>query len=158
MRLFSFSLKDKAKVWLNFLKVGNITSWDILTRKFLNKYFFIHKTTTLRREIASFMKKDGEQFYNCWERWKDLLLKCAHHGFEKWQLSVLFLSVFDTSVRSMVDATCGASLMSKSDIEAWDFFETLSENSQQWGHHLALIGIPMNHRVHACMSWTPKLN
>ena len=33
----------------------------------------------------------------------------------------------------MVDATCGGSLMGKSDIEAWEFFEHLSENSQQWG-------------------------
>jgi len=33
----------------------------------------------------------------------------------------------------MVDATCGGSLICKSDIEAWDFFKNLSENSQQWG-------------------------
>ena len=33
----------------------------------------------------------------------------------------------------MVDSMCGESLMSKSDIEDWDFFETLSKNSQQWG-------------------------
>ena len=57
LRLFPFSLKDKAKAWLNSLEVGSITSWDTLTRKFLNKYFSIHKTTTLRREIASFNQK-----------------------------------------------------------------------------------------------------
>ena len=33
----------------------------------------------------------------------------------------------------MVDVTCVGSLLGKSDIEAWNFFETLSENSQQWG-------------------------
>ena len=32
LRLFPFSLKDKAKAWLNSLPAGVITSWDTLTQ------------------------------------------------------------------------------------------------------------------------------
>ena len=39
LRLFSFSLKDKAKVWLRSLSSGTITTWDDLTNIFLSKYF-----------------------------------------------------------------------------------------------------------------------
>ena len=60
-------------------------------------------------------------------------MKCPHHGFEKWQLVQYFYLSLTPQYRSMIDATCGGSLMGKSDIEAWNFFETLSENSQQWG-------------------------
>ena len=83
LRLFPFSLKDKAKAWLNSLEVGSISTWEVLVKKFLNKYFSIHKMIALRRKINVFVQKDGENFNECWERWKDLLLKCPHYGFEK---------------------------------------------------------------------------
>ena len=86
LRLYPFSLKDKAKAWLNSLEVGSITSWDMLIRKLLNKYFPVHKTTGLGKKIIGFTQKEGEHFYECWKRWKDLLLKYPHYVFEKWQL------------------------------------------------------------------------
>ena len=33
--LYPFSLKDKAKAWLNSLSPGSITSWELLVTKFL---------------------------------------------------------------------------------------------------------------------------
>ena len=127
--MFPFSLKDKAKAWLNSLEVGSISTWEVLVKKFLNKYFPIHKTIALRREINVFVQIYGENFNECWERWKDLLLKCPHHGFEKWQLVQYFYQALTPHFRAMVDATCGGSLMCKSDIEVWEFFEHLSEHS-----------------------------
>ena len=57
LRLFPFSLKDKAKAWLNSLQTGSITSWDELFNKFLTKFFPMSKTDSLRREIYEFYKK-----------------------------------------------------------------------------------------------------
>ena len=37
LRLFPFSLQDKAKNWLNSLPSGSITAWDDLAQKFLSK-------------------------------------------------------------------------------------------------------------------------
>ena len=39
LRLFHFSLRDKAKVWLNTLPPGLITTWEELAQKILAKYF-----------------------------------------------------------------------------------------------------------------------
>ena len=39
LRLFPFSLKDRAKEWLNSLPTGSISDWAILAQKFLAKYF-----------------------------------------------------------------------------------------------------------------------
>ena len=36
LRLFPFSLKDKAKAWLNSLPADSVTTWDMLVSKFLS--------------------------------------------------------------------------------------------------------------------------
>ena len=41
--LFLFSLKDKAKLWLNSLALNSITSWDLLSKANLAKYFPLGK-------------------------------------------------------------------------------------------------------------------
>ncbi|KAI4312915.1 hypothetical protein MLD38_037703 [Melastoma candidum] len=58
-RLFSFSLRDKAKAWLYSLTLGSITTWDDLSLEFLTKIFPPMKTVKLRRDITTFMKLDG---------------------------------------------------------------------------------------------------
>ncbi|MBC2863256.1 retrotransposon gag domain-containing protein [Klebsiella pneumoniae] len=99
---FHFHLKDKAKAWLNSLPTGSITSWNQLVNKFLGKFFPMSKTDALRREISDFYQKEGEQFYECWERFNDLLLKCPHHGFETWRLVKYFYDGLIPSNRQMV--------------------------------------------------------
>ncbi|XP_022861677.1 uncharacterized protein LOC111382049 [Olea europaea var. sylvestris] len=39
LRLFSFSLRDKAKAWFQSLPYGSITTWEGLAQKFLTKFF-----------------------------------------------------------------------------------------------------------------------
>ena len=73
LRLFHFSLRDKAKVWLNSLPLGIITTWEELAQKFLAKYFPLAKTSKLRNDITMFIQFEGEALYEAWERYKDLL-------------------------------------------------------------------------------------
>ena len=54
LRLFPFSLKDRARSWLNTLPANSIASWEQMVTKFLNKYFPVHKTNAIRREISEF--------------------------------------------------------------------------------------------------------
>ena len=54
IRLFLFSLKDKAKMWLHSLPAGSITTWDQLSQAFLAKYFPPSKTAQLRNHITNF--------------------------------------------------------------------------------------------------------
>ena len=55
LRLFPFSLKDRAREWLNSLPVGFISDWATLAQKFLAKYFLPGKTVKLRNDITNFM-------------------------------------------------------------------------------------------------------
>ena len=73
LRMFPFSLKDRAKAWLNSQPAGSITTWADLAQKFLSKYFPPAKTAKLRNDITTFTQEEGESLYDAWERFKDLL-------------------------------------------------------------------------------------
>ena len=49
LKLFPFSLKEKAKSWLYSLRPRTIGSWQELTREFLKKFFPVHRTNNLRK-------------------------------------------------------------------------------------------------------------
>ncbi|CAL2256401.1 unnamed protein product [Prunus armeniaca] len=80
MRLFPYTLKDRAKGWLMTLAPGSLTTWGTVAKKFLDKFFSTQKTATLRGQIFNFKQDDGEPFNECWERFKGMLLQCPHHG------------------------------------------------------------------------------
>ncbi|KAJ9187186.1 hypothetical protein P3X46_002671 [Hevea brasiliensis] len=63
LRLFSFSLKDRAREWLDSLPPGSITTWDELSQAFLAQYFPPSKTAKLRNELTSFKPRDDESLY-----------------------------------------------------------------------------------------------
>ena len=67
LRLFPFSLRDKAMGWLNALPTRSITTWDDLAQKFLAKFFPPAKTAKLRNDITSFLQFDNESLYEAWE-------------------------------------------------------------------------------------------
>src|SRR5262249_35649361 len=84
LRLFPFSLRDRAKSWLNTLPSGSITTWDGLAEKFLTKYFPPSKTAKLRNDISTYTQLETESLYEAWERYKELLRRCPYHGLPTW--------------------------------------------------------------------------
>ena len=63
LRLFPFTLKDRAKAWLNSLAPGSINTWDQLAQAFLAKYFPLAKTARIIKEITNFQQVEGESLY-----------------------------------------------------------------------------------------------
>nr|GEW51708.1 reverse transcriptase domain-containing protein [Tanacetum cinerariifolium] len=75
--------KRAARRWLVKEPPRSITTWDDLVSKFINEFFPPSRTTNLRNEISNFQQKFDESFHEAWERYKDLLRACPHHGFTK---------------------------------------------------------------------------
>jgi hypothetical protein len=103
-----------------------------MTREFLKKFFPTLKTNTLRKNIMHFSQKENETFFQCWERFKDLLLACPHHGYDTWRVISFFYDDITSNMRQFVEMMCNGEFMSKSPDDAWDYFDLLAENAQVW--------------------------
>jgi hypothetical protein len=79
--LFPFSIDGAARVWLDKQPPRSIETWEDLNKKFVNEFFPPSKTTSLKNEIMKFTQKFDESFSEAWDRYKELLRKCPHHGF-----------------------------------------------------------------------------
>ncbi|KAF7802238.1 uncharacterized protein G2W53_041349 [Senna tora] len=132
LRLFPFSLRDKEKVWLQSLPEGSISTWEELAQQFLTKYFPPGKTAKMRNDITSFVLLYNESLYEAWERFKELLRKCPHHGLPKWLQVQTFYNGLSSEIRTSIDAAAGGALMSKPVDAAYTLLETMSSNNHQW--------------------------
>ena len=90
MHLFPFSLRDKARGWLQSLQPSSVNTWEELAQRFLSKFFPPSKTSQLRGQIAQFRQMDFEPLYEAWECFKDFLRHCPQHGYQEWFQIQLF--------------------------------------------------------------------
>ncbi|KAK0575450.1 hypothetical protein LWI29_000746 [Acer saccharum] len=133
LKLFLFSLGNDARIWLNSQSPNSITTYDQLAQAFLNRYFPPGKAARLRNEILSFQQFENESIYEAWERFKELQRRCPHNGLAKWQTLQAFYQGLTVSIRNLVDAAAGGSLMSKSMDAANELLEEMALNNSQWG-------------------------
>ncbi|CAN6455648.1 unnamed protein product [Victoria cruziana] len=119
LRLFPFSLKEKAKDWLKSLPPSvRIVTWEDIPREFLKKYFLIGKMNYYRRAITTFSAMVGETFHQAWERTKEMLQRCLNHQILRWQILQGFYDGLSEAHRQIIDSSCGGSLMLKSEDDA----------------------------------------
>jgi hypothetical protein len=132
LRLFPFSLHDRARAWLDSNTPGSITSWESLLSKFYNKFFPMSRVNEYKKEISSFTQEEDEKFSESWERFKDLLIKCPPHGYEKWRLVQFFYQGLSQPNRSMIESMNGGGFLSLTGDLAYKALDKLSDSSQVW--------------------------
>ncbi|KAL5827957.1 hypothetical protein ACOSQ3_019799 [Xanthoceras sorbifolium] len=132
LNFFPFSLKDKAKSWLYSLRPRSIGTWAEMTEAFFNKYFPHHKTNNLKRQISTFSQKDSETLYQAWERFKELLNMCLHHGYENWRIVSYFYEGLTPRERQFIEMMCNGDFLLKDPDEAIDYLNDLAEKAHTW--------------------------
>nr|GFB10922.1 reverse transcriptase domain-containing protein [Tanacetum cinerariifolium] len=83
LMLFPYSLEDRARIWYEKEPPNSILTWEDLVNKFVNQFFPPSKTTHLKNEISRFTQRFDETFSEDWDRFKELLRACPHHGFSE---------------------------------------------------------------------------
>ncbi|XP_073120822.1 uncharacterized protein [Henckelia pumila] len=129
LRLFPFSLRDKAKAWLTNLPAGSITTWDDLAKAFLTKYFPPSKSMKLRADITTFAQGEQETLYEAWERYKDLLRRCPHHELPDGLVVQTFYYGLPHSNCTMLDAVASVNLLHKSPEDGYELIEDMAYSS-----------------------------
>nr|GEU44137.1 reverse transcriptase domain-containing protein [Tanacetum cinerariifolium] len=108
LMLFPFSLAGAARRWLEKEPPCSILTWEDLVSKFINEFFPPSRTTNLRNEISNFQQRFDESFHKAWDRYKDLLRACPHHGFtELHQLDTFYNALNPVDQDSFNSAASG---------------------------------------------------
>nr|GFB89980.1 reverse transcriptase domain-containing protein [Tanacetum cinerariifolium] len=112
-----------ARRWLEKEPPRSITTWDDLVSKFINEFFPPSRTTNLRNEISNFQQKFNESFHEAWERYKDLLRACPHHGFTKLHQLDTFYNALNPADQDSLNVAAGGNLLEKSHQDALTIIE-----------------------------------
>ncbi|XP_076947920.1 uncharacterized protein LOC143619995 [Bidens hawaiensis] len=121
LRLFQFSLKDKAKVWFNSLPTHSIRNWAEMQQLFLNEFYSQSKTTKARSDIRHFSQLPGELFHEAFTRYKDMIRKCPHHQIELWELVKCFVDGLTYEDQKHLKASCNSQLLNQPEEDDWEY-------------------------------------
>ncbi|GJU65123.1 reverse transcriptase domain-containing protein [Tanacetum coccineum] len=117
-----------ARIWLDKdTPPRSILTWDDLVSKFINHFFPPSKTTNLRNEISNFQQRFDESFYEAWDRFKDLLRACPHHGFTELHQLDTFYNGLNPSDQDSLNSAAGGNLLERSAQDVLKIIENKSK-------------------------------
>ena len=93
-------------------------------------------------QITWFNQKDGESLYDAWERFKEMLRLCPHHGLEKWLIVHTFYNGLSYTTKMTVDAAAGGALMNKNYSATYALIKDMAQNHYQWTNERAITASP----------------
>nr|GFA13298.1 hypothetical protein [Tanacetum cinerariifolium] len=102
-----------ARRWLEKEPPRSIHTWEDLVSKFINEFFPPSRITNLRNEISNFQQRFDESFHEAWDRYKDLLRACPHHGFTKLHQLVTFYNALNAADQDSLNAVAGGNLLER---------------------------------------------
>nr|GEZ49345.1 hypothetical protein [Tanacetum cinerariifolium] len=119
--------KREARIWLDKEPPRSILTWEDLVFKFINQFFPPSKTTYLQNEITNFLQKPNETFNEAWERFKDLLRQCPHHGFSELHQLDTFYDALNPNDQDAPDSAAGGNFLDKIPRECLSIIESKSK-------------------------------
>ncbi|GJY60241.1 reverse transcriptase domain-containing protein [Tanacetum coccineum] len=127
LMLFPFSLAGAARRWLEKEPPRSILTWEFLVSKFINEFFPPSRTTNLRNEISNFQQRFDESFHEAWDRYKDLLRACPHHGFTEQHQLDTFYNALNPADQDSLNSVAGGNLLERSTQDVLTIIENKSK-------------------------------
>ncbi|KAJ9552673.1 hypothetical protein OSB04_016718 [Centaurea solstitialis] len=116
LRLFPFTLRDRAKAWINSFRPNSLISWKVLAEIFLQKYFPPTRNVKLRNEIILFRQGEDETVSDAWER-----LETFYNGLSN-------------AAKLILDATVGGAFTTQTYNEGYQVLEKVANNNTDWSN------------------------
>jgi len=98
--------------------------------KILKEVFSVSQNKLFQKTNHHFYSKTRRNILQCWDRYRDLLNTCPHHGFEIWRLVSQFYEGLTPKDRQMVELMCNETFEDKDLDEAMEYLDLLVENAQ----------------------------
>ncbi|KAJ9535162.1 hypothetical protein OSB04_un001759 [Centaurea solstitialis] len=162
LTLFPLSLRDKARSWFDYLQPSSVSSWNDMAENFLRKYFPPNRNAKSRKEICAFVQWDDEPVPDAWERFKELLRRCPHHGIPYCIQLETFYNGLNPNAKQMLDATAGGTFTSSTYNKGYEILEKISINNSHWSDPRAVTTNPKRaagiHEVDAITALSAQLS
>ncbi|GJU90613.1 reverse transcriptase domain-containing protein [Tanacetum coccineum] len=123
LRFFHHSLKGKATEWFDRIPLAQITTWNQLVSRFLDYFFLVGRTSSLRDLILRFKQGDDEPIKNAWTLFQDLIKQVPRHGIQKWLLVQIFHDNISQDNRRKLDQFAQFCFGSLTEEEGWNRIE-----------------------------------
>nr|GEV31141.1 reverse transcriptase domain-containing protein [Tanacetum cinerariifolium] len=127
LMLFPYSLEGAAQIWLDKEPPRSIFTWDDIVSKFINQFSPPSKTTNICNEITNFQKRFDETFSEAWDRFKDLLRACPHHGFSELHQLDTFYNALNLKGQDSLNSAAGGNFLYKMPRECLAIIESKSK-------------------------------
>ena len=111
LKLFPFSLRDRAKTWFSSLPKNSIDSWNKCKDAFISKYFPLANLIFLRNYIMNFKQPDHEHVAQSWDRMKLMIHNCPTHGLNLWMIIQKIYAELNFASRNLLDSAAGGTFM-----------------------------------------------
>ncbi|KAE8797761.1 hypothetical protein D1007_27039 [Hordeum vulgare] len=132
LKLFPFSLRGGAKVWLQSSPRNSIDSWDKCKDAFIGKYYPRAKIIQLRSKFLNF------------KRMKSLVKNCPTHGLTTWMDIQTYYAGLNFTSRNLLDSAEGGTFMSTTLGAATKLLDDMMTNYSQWHTERAPTGRKVN--------------
>ncbi|KAK4276324.1 hypothetical protein QN277_019285 [Acacia crassicarpa] len=132
IKLFPFSLRGKARKWLNNLPANSVTSWEDLGRIFLLHFSPPTRNAQLRKDIASFKQNPKKLAHKAWNQFKNLVSSCPQNGLQEWAQLETFYCGLSSKTQSFVDACANGSILMQPYNKASQLLEIITAQGYQW--------------------------
>src|ERR1041384_2798777 len=132
LKLFPFSLRGRAKEWLQSLPKNSIDSWRKCKDAFIERYYPPAKIIQFRSNIMNFRQLDNEHVAQAWERMKTLVKNCPTHGLTTWMVIQTFYAGLNFTSRNLLDSAAGGIFMSTTLGAATKLLDEMMLNYSQW--------------------------
>nr|GEX43225.1 reverse transcriptase domain-containing protein [Tanacetum cinerariifolium] len=100
--------------------------------KFINAFFPPSRMKNLRNEISNFQQWFDESFHEAWDRYKNFLHVCPHHGFIELNQIDTFYSPLNPAEQDSLNSAAGGNLLERRTHDVLTIIENKSKvrNSQ----------------------------
>ncbi|XP_031119033.1 uncharacterized protein LOC116022450 [Ipomoea triloba] len=133
LRLFPFSLRDKALSWLNSFSANHFLTWEQLYKAFMQEYCPPSKAAKLKKLIQNFQQFGNENLHVAWKRFKDLRRQCPKNLLTPGDfISSFYEGLLDSSKIILDTSSYGGIFMDMGPDYAEQLIKRITSNTESW--------------------------
>nr|GEU45640.1 hypothetical protein [Tanacetum cinerariifolium] len=111
--LINMMTSEGSPSWLEKEPPRSIITLKDLVSKFFNEFFPPSRTTNLCNKILNYQQRFDESFHEAWDRYKDLLRACPHHGFTELHQLDTFYNALNPADQDSLNSAAGGNLLER---------------------------------------------